>query len=145
MQGALKNEEHASDVRQLSEAVDSLGSERPAEEAARPGVDAAARGADALGEAAELQLDVSYPAFGASEGAQPAGAHGKAAELRREAEVLRAYFRHGAHAADYAALIERARAELGDAQPPPEDELGLGLDALEPEEVAPVIERAPGE
>lgn len=121
LQDALKNEEHVSDVRLLSEAVDFLGAERPAADGTQVGTDEAARGRS---DAKELELDVSYPTFGAAEGAQPASADSKAAELRREAEVLRAYLKHGAHSDAYKRFIEKARTEAGGAHTVPDGDVG---------------------
>jgi hypothetical protein len=124
LRDALANEAHASDVRQLSAAVDSLGedaSTRPLTDAAggapRGGATDELSIQKMLGAIqSELELDVSYPAFGSADPSHVANAGreedmSKAAELKREAELLRAYLRYGAHAGAYKSHVERLRVE----------------------------------
>lgn len=121
LQAALANEHHASDVRLLSEAVHSLGDKQPPPQPAHTpahAADGGQRGAEgacasAGAETHELQLDVTYPAFGSVDGSRLGGADGKAAELKREADLLRAYLQHGAYADAYKAFIDKAKADDG--------------------------------
>jgi len=102
MQEALKNEEHALDVRQLSAAVDALG-----EKAGKRGAPVQAI------ETPELDLETSYPAFGAAEPAHNAAwpTNANAEALKHESELLRGYLTAGAHQQAYKSYIEKAQSE----------------------------------
>lgn len=110
----LAAEAHQADVRQLSAAVEALGLEKGAP-TVEPAADDAGGGGAFGDEGAELDLDVSYPAFGAPDHGVLAGrpdAGAKASELKRESDLLRGFLRHGAYETDYKSHVERLRAEL---------------------------------